>query len=307
VYRPILVAAVTGMLCVGALSAAPASIASSSRALTVDGAVSAPASYTPTELAALPQTTLPVARRHAPATVTGVSLQDLVQLSAPLLPDAKNALLRVTITISTAGHRKLSLALGELDPSFGNNPALVTVNRHGHHGRTVIGLVVPGDRSNARSLAGVTHLRVAVSNDAATLPAQPGSINVVKGHRNVTLSAEQLSALPNRTLTVSFLAGTEPQQHTETGPSPRRVLAAAHVRTCAATSIAAVGSDGYIATVTLAEQTTAGKPLLISTVEDGVALVQPRLVVDGDVKGGRYVSDLVNIVVSSAGCGRAHH
>ena len=31
--------------------------------------------------------------------------------------------------------------------------------------------------------------------------------------------------------------------------------------------------------------------------EDGVALDQPPLVVDGDVKGGRYVSGTVDLVV----------
>jgi hypothetical protein len=31
--------------------------------------------------------------------------------------------------------------------------------------------------------------------------------------------------------------------------------------------------------------------------KDGVTLPQPRLVADGDIKGGRYVSDVVDIYV----------
>jgi hypothetical protein len=41
-------------------------------------------------------------------------------------------------------------------------------------------------------------------------------------------------------------------------------------------------------------------PLLVSLSEDGQALAQPRLVVDGDVKGGRYVSGVVDLVVGHA-------
>jgi hypothetical protein len=33
----------------------------------------------------------------------------------------------------------------------------------------------------------------------------------------------------------------------------------------------------------------------VSLAEDGVTLAQPRLVTDGDVKGGRYVSGVVDI------------
>jgi hypothetical protein len=33
--------------------------------------------------------------------------------------------------------------------------------------------------------------------------------------------------------------------------------------------------------------------------ENGAVLAQPRLVTDGDVKGGRYVSDVVDIYVGT--------
>ena len=38
-------------------------------------------------------------------------------------------------------------------------------------------------------------------------------------------------------------------------------------------------------------------PLLISLTEDGIPLSAPRLVTDGDIKGGRYVSGVYNLVV----------
>jgi hypothetical protein len=61
--------------------------------------------------------------------------------------------------------------------------------------------------------------------------------------------------------------------------------------------VAAVGSDGYVATVTPAEAWLGNRPLRISLNEDGQPLAQPRLVLDCDVKGGRYVSGMVDLVV----------
>ena len=51
--------------------------------------------------------------------------------------------------------------------------------------------------------------------------------------------------------------------------------------------------------VTPAEQLVGGRPLQLSLNEDGTALAQPRLVTDGDVKGGRYVSGTVDIYVGT--------
>jgi hypothetical protein len=67
------------------------------------------------------------------------------------------------------------------------------------------------------------------------------------------LSAATLAALPAETRTVTFTAGTSPETLTETGPTLDAVLRAAHIRTGFTTWVAAVGSDGYVATVTPAE------------------------------------------------------
>ena len=44
----------------------------------------------------------------------------------------------------------------------------------------------------------------------------------------------------------------------------------------------------------------AGRPCPSSLNEDGQPLAQPRLVTDGDVKGGRYVSEGIDLVVGQA-------
>lgn len=64
-----------------------------------------------------------------------------------------------------------------------------------------------------------------------------------------------------------------------------------------------MGDDGYVAVVTPAEATVGGRTLLVSTIEDGVPLAEPRLVPGGDVKGGRYVSGLLELAVAGPGCG----
>ena len=46
-------------------------------------------------------------------------------------------------------------------------------------------------------------------------------------------------------------------------------------------------------------QLVGGPPLQLALNEDGTALAQPRLVTDGDVKGGRYVSGVVDIYVGT--------
>jgi hypothetical protein len=81
------------------------------------------------------------------------------------------------------------------------------------------------------------------------------------------------------------------------------VLRAAHVRTDLNTWVAGVGSDSYVATVTPAEAWIGGRPLLVSLNEDGQPLSQPCLIVDGDVKGGRYVSDMFDVAVGEGTLG----
>lgn len=281
--------AIVGTLAFAALSAAAPAAATTADTVSVAGAVAAPAAYSPAQLAALPQATYPTAGGR---TVTGVSLAGLVARSAPVLPPGKNTALRVVLTVTGRDHRAVAFALGELDPAFGNHPAVLTVRGDD------VTLVVPGDRTRRRAVADVTGVRVTVSAAGVTA-TPPGAVEVITGDRAVTLSAARLGRLPARTLTVTFLAGTARQTHTETGPTLGEVLRAAGVDQDPTTAVVAVGSDGYAAAVTPAEDRVGGRPLLLSTAEDGVALARPRLVTDGDVKGGRYVSDVVALDVTT--------
>jgi hypothetical protein len=155
----------------------------------------------------------------------------------------------------------------------------------------------PATRNDARSLDDVNRVTVAVQNPAATTSTVTGALTIEEGSHTQVLPATELASLPQHTLDVTFEAGTATQQHVEVGPTLQAVLRAAHIRTDLNAWVAAVGSDGYVATVTSAEVWVGGRPLLISLSEDGTSQDTPRLVTDGDVKGGRYVSGVVDLVV----------
>ena len=92
-----------------------------------------------------------------------------------------------------------------------------------------------------------------VAEDASTIRIDTGALVIQDGPRQVVESAATLAHLPQRTLTVTFLAGTASQTDTETGPTLAAVLAAAHILPGLNTWVAAVGDDGYVATVTPAD------------------------------------------------------
>jgi hypothetical protein len=68
--------------------------------------------------------------------------------------------------------------------------------------------------------------------------------------------------------------------------------------------VTATGSDGYRATVAWGEFDPGfeAKQILVAITEDGAALgdAGPRLVVPGDMRGGRYVSDVVSLKLIDA-------
>jgi hypothetical protein len=268
-------------------------------ALTISGAVSNPASYTPSQLGALPAeaVTLPGRDGSRGIQAVGVSLDRLVTMASPVLPSVKNALLRVIVTASGPRGHEVSFALGELDPSFGDHDAVVVLSVGGRPLTAGPALAVPGDQSPARDLPVVNRIQVGVASPPVTTPPSAGALVIQDGPRQTVLSAARLASLPAETKTVTFLAGTSSQTHTETGPTLAEVLRAAHIRAGPGTWIAAVGSDGYVATVTPAEAWPGGRSLLISLDEDGTPLTAPRLVTDGDIKGGRYVSGVYDLVI----------
>ena len=304
IFARTLVAGVLAVpLLLGGTAPASADIGHHDRAgaVRVGGAVDAGGTLTRADLATLPQTTLVDERSHGGRhELTGVLLQTVVDDAEPQLPDAKNAALRVSITVSGRHRSRVPTAWGELDAGFGNHPALLVLSRDGHRVGHAPELAFPGDANRARTVHDVRRISVAVAAaDSADVAA--GSVVVRTARGSVTLSGERLARLPQRTLSVSFQAGQGPQTHVETGPSLAAVLRAARVQAGPATSVAASATDGYVAVVTTGEQTSGKRPLLLSLAEDGQPLTRPRLVPDGDVRGGRYVTDVTTLTVTRPG------
>jgi hypothetical protein len=162
------------------------------------------------------------------------------------------------------------------------------------------------------ALAAALVLACATAPAAAWPP--PGDF-VITGQleTSVLLSVEALvanldhSPVPIHTMTVSFQSGPTVVQRTFTGALLHDVLSLLRPRFDAAVRndklrfyVAATGSDGYQAIVAWGEidPDFENKPVLLALIEDGQSLTGgPRLVVPGDTRGGRYVSDVVSFRV----------
>jgi hypothetical protein len=102
-------------------------------------------------------------RRHH---FSGVLLIDVLRSAEPLFdPDERKDWLRFLISVlGRNGHRAV-LSWGEIDPEFGNAPALLAVSMdcrdlddQGPH------LVVPGDRCGARHISQIAEIRLSADD-----------------------------------------------------------------------------------------------------------------------------------------------
>ena len=153
----------------------------------------------------------------------------------------------------------------------------------------------------------------------AVFAATPSTSVLVSGavDHPTTYSAATLDALPAVTQTDTFASGTTPQTHTYTGPTLWNVLNATGIQTTPGVKndildryVLATGTDGYRVVFSLGElnpsfgnradlvatkETAGGKTAPLSG--DGLA----RVTAPGDVKGGRYVSNLASLDVRASG------
>ena len=274
IRKLIFVTAAAGLLVAG-LSAAPASAHDHHRppSVRISGAVATPAAYTAADLRAMEQVTLPDLRSRPGGTVTGVSLEPMVGTAQPLTPTGKNTRLRVTLTVGGRHHQRLAIALGELDPRFGDHPALIVPASHRERRGDSVVLAASSRRPGLPAYGRSGHVDPGRHRRSAAggHPARGRDRDPHRRHTRI-LTVEELGRLRVKTRTVTFQSGIGQQTHTESGPTLSAVLRAAHLRTGRATTVAAVGSDGYIATVTPAEATAGRRPLLLSTNEDGQPL-----------------------------------
>ena len=167
-----------------------------------------------------------------------------------------------------------------------------------------------------RHLIAVIAVVIAVSGAIAgdvSAGFAPGSVLITGALEDRTvLSFAELAAIqPTHTVNVTFMAGSATEHHTFTGPLLYDVLNLFAPKFDPNVKndrlrfyVSATGADDYQAIVAWGEFDPGfqNKQILLAVTQDGVSLESegPRLVVPGDIRGGRYVSTVVTVDLARA-------
>lgn len=294
---------------------------------TLNGSVVTPGTYDLAALSALPPTTQTVTYTAGGGpvtdTYTGTNLWTLVNSAGGFTPapGVKNSTLRNYVVAVGSDGYKTVFAGGEINPKFGDRPYMAayadTGGQLGPGGTDGFArMVVPGDKAGGRYLSNLVTLH------AGTAPSLPGTGGGVSSRFTLTggvatpgtYTLATLMSFPATTLTTTYLSGSSSVTDTFTGVSLWTLLSSAGIVTDAAIKndilrkyVVAVGSDGYESIFSLGEIDPAfgDQPDLVAYSDtlgglgggpDGFA----RMVVPGDIAGGRYVSNLVELAVFDA-------
>jgi hypothetical protein len=280
-----------------------------SSSLQISGLVTHPGTFTLQELQSFPQTTVSI--RATPIgshTFAGALLYTVLQKTeVTTLAGRKNDLLRKSIVVSGTDGYTVAVAWGEIDPQFAHKQVLLAYEEDGKPLPQADGfarLIVPGDAFAGRYVSNVSSI---VVRDPGVLPA-PGQrhpsqsfylVGLVNTPAKYDLGA--LKALPSSSTTVNgttysgvLLNTLLDQAGLQLKPKKNDFLHKA---------IVATGSDGYSCVVADGElQAHFGNvPILVAYNINGKALPESdgfaRLVVPGDQRMGRFVSNLVELQV----------
>jgi len=293
-----------------------------------NGAIPAPMSFRPYELAILPQRTIAITVQEGGRSVThtesGPYLSDVLAfLGWQPISACRNDVLRWWILASNQKGATALVTRGEIDPGFGNRPAILSISEDGRF-VTAKGprLIVPGDITGGRDITGVNQITVgraasqvaqAGCDDVGKVPSPPSPGTVlIDGDvaRPTLVPLSQLQALAQRQTTVSFLQGTSPQTPTEQGPLLEDVIDLAQPKfrsNCPDDAlrfyVQASATDGYSSLLSWGDISSAygNRSPLLSLMENGVPQTGgPRVLAPGDVRGGRYVAGTLILTVIRA-------
>jgi len=300
---------------------------------TVTGDVTAPATYNFSSLSALPPTTENVTYQSGGTTVntsfTGPTLWSLlntVGLVTPPPPVKNGVLLQYVVATGSDGYSAL-FSLGELNPNFGGStPQVLIANLQGMPpaplGSTGFARAVAAkDNFGGRYVSNLNNLRVGTAQVQTSMGGGETSEFSLSGAVKTpgTYNLASLETLPVTRETVTFLSSGTSVTETFIGVSIWTLLTDAGIVTNPAIKndvlnyyLQATGSDGYSAIFSLGEldpmfggSPTAPDLIAYEMEVDGVdeplgASGFARVVVPGDSRGGRYVSNLVNLAVVDA-------
>ena len=308
---------------VGGIAAQAAPITTS---FDVTGAVDRPITETLAGLQSLPSQTAAVSylsgAQRVTATFTGPTLWTVLnQAGLKPVAGAKNSSLRDVVVATGSDGYKVAFSGGELNPRFGGSrsPDLVAYEQDGH-GLGADGFartVVPGDQRGGRYVSNLSSLDVVQAPSNPSAGGGRSSSFTLSGlvQRPASFDAAALASLPSMTEAVTYTSGSQTVSASFTGVSLWDLLTRAGLVTDPTIKndelrqyVLATGSDGYEATFSLGELDprfggSSTMPDLIAFAENGSSLGADgfaRLVVPGDVAGGRYVSNLVSLQVLDA-------
>jgi DMSO/TMAO reductase YedYZ molybdopterin-dependent catalytic subunit len=135
--------------------------------ISIEGAVEHPTSLTLGDLKRETATTESVSLKTGKGILsghyTGVLLWSLLQHAVIKLSGSKNDVIRHTIVVTSSDGYTTVLSMGEIDPQFGGEQALIAYAKDGrllNDRRGFARLILPADKEAARAISGVASIAV---------------------------------------------------------------------------------------------------------------------------------------------------
>lgn len=290
---------------------------------TLTGLVAAPQTYDMAALVTLPQTTRTLSYLSGSTlrtdTFTGPTLWNVLQNAGGIAVDTttSNGVLRNFVVVTGSDGYKAVISAGEISPNFGNRGSQVAVAATSGTLPDPNGfarITAPGDVRGGRYVSNVAGIHVGVAPLQQGTGGGPSSSFEVRGDvlATITFDRATLESLTPYVETVTYLSGMNTVTNTFTGALLWDVLQVTGIVTDRSIpndilrrGVIATGSDGYQAMFALGELSPdfGNAPILVAYDDESGPLTGngfARLVVPGDVRGGRYVSNLVSLTLFDA-------
>jgi DMSO/TMAO reductase YedYZ molybdopterin-dependent catalytic subunit len=132
--------------------------------VSITGKVQHPETLTLGSLQKLPPTTVQASlmtdKGALAGSFTGALLVTVLKAAGPIDDPGKNAYLRHVYIVTASDGYAVALSQGEIDPSFGGEPAILAWAKDGKPLDTGIRLIIPTDKRAARAVRDVTSIEV---------------------------------------------------------------------------------------------------------------------------------------------------
>lgn len=297
-----------------------------SPSVAVSGQVGTLTTFGLSGLQTLPQTTRTETYRAAGSpvtdTFTGPTLWNVLNAAGGIRtnPAVKNDVLQTYVIVTGTDGYKSIISSGEIAPNFGHKADLVAI---GDTGGTLPGsagvarVTASGDVAGGRYVSNTASLEVGHGPTVAGTGGGVTTSFTVSGSVNtpISFSLSGLQSFTPYTTTVTYSAGGTPVTDTYTGALLWDVLSRAGIFTDPSIKndilrqvVVATGSDGYSVDFAAGELSPSfgNEPILVAYSDTAGQLGMgstsgfARLVVPGDIAGGRYISNLSSLYVFDA-------